>query len=522
MSIDIKFLKQLPDTFVQQQPTLAALKEMDIDGDDEITQVEAMAYLRSLRNGKTALSESEMVEKITYWEQIAESTRQVIETQTVSIKTLLNLDLHQRAKTKADYLIYQVDKNQDFNIDAKEIRSALISQNPELSEQELDLYVLLSLVKIQLQMTKTPESFISWLKMTAHGNWIAEYERGTKGWVDKNGRPYQGKPSRMNTLIHVLTYVPAHIFHPVDGWNNLWSHGPTTAYSWRRSVMEMANLRKIYREEAIYLFEKIWSEYPDAKVEEILKKMNEKGLQDRVNVLVHDLRILDWSPILQAKSPEEKGEALLYLVQKLLDGRSNILVVNGIWNSFCEHATTPDWNVNYHAAQSILEVLAEEKNDWPKNIKNRAEAAIKEMKKEGKFRYWKDANDFQDWIFAGAVELAITAGVFKVLKWVGGGIWGLTGARGTAWLASKGGNWAKVAEILGHTPPATASGTAEALTAGEKVWKAAGTTLRVFNKIFYVGYLGTSSVALNSKVTPQKKGSYEPDYSLKISLPENP
>jgi|GEM_PF-3611084 len=532
MRIDIRFLQRLPDAFIRQSDELSTLREADADGDGFITeeastfpnpgQQEASDFLRRLaRERGASLSPSQLAESsrelMAEFNRSADSIRSVVETQTVSVTPLADLNPARRRQIGADFLLDQVDG--DGNIG--------FSRNRVVDGSEMRL-TLASRLRPEFQPLRTL---------------LYESER------DLYANERLHREDAVPTLFHVLSYIPRHILQPlfegenvvdglITGWNYLWDNNPSalrtsesSPYSWRGGLDLMAERRHIRRIEAIQHFEEAVSRHPNEDAERTLSRLS----QDDQNILRQDLRISQLLRAIQAPNAQTRGQALVDLAQSAWEGRGSRFILEG---GLAEFFGTRWYDDNEVMATSIYTFLADPNNGYPDAIQDRAREGNAAFVGNGRSFlsnllpwHWGERwparqtrfNYIVDQLTALGIELLIARGVvsglrfvagriaWPILGWAGRGIWS-----GAVWSA---GRLAPYIPILSRIAPPVAEATAETATvaatetatvtavsgwraAGALAWRGLTATGRGLDRAFRYGTYAAGTLALNHAIRP--------------------
>lgn len=199
-----------------------------------------------------------------------------------------------------------------------------------------------------------------------------------------------------------------------------------------------------------------WVARPGEDLNTILGQMDRWENPQTVQQLRNDPFILNLEQNVRDRLPHDRGMAAVHLTNVLREGDWNVSIAGDRFamGSFSEFMATPWRNNNYISARSILTYLSTPSNSLPEEVRQVAAANLSDSLGNGRglmsnLLPWHWGEDWSDeagsfnTIWSESVSLGIeliaTRGLFRALRWGGAAIWGVTGGRVTAYIASQGG-----------------------------------------------------------------------------------
>ncbi|MBL7684569.1 MAG: hypothetical protein JNK65_00850 [Deltaproteobacteria bacterium] len=512
--INIRFLQQLPESFIESNPTLRTLREIDQDHNFNISSDEIEYH---------ALQEIQSIPSTS-----PQTRDQILNNLSASVERF-----HQLLSTTARRLTFASQRNGSFSLE-----SAYRTEADQRSENQRNV------IACDLDQNRRIDAseFALSLRLGRDEN-VSDFETLFRLLRQTDSTLYQTESNHQNdalpSLLHYVSYP------------RRWIWGQT----WREGIQEVAEQRHLRRMDAIRHFATVYESNPNRPFSDVLSTLESGGnesilnlfypeyetvtaetLREDARILREDLQIGSIINIADARTAETRGTALLNMAQTLRDGAWNTTRVgdrfSGILGlgagSISEWAALPWRNNNFIMARSLLQAV-QDSDSMTQSARAQARNAYTDSIGNGRgffsnvlnpFHWrenWSDESSSLNTIFsetaALGIELYATRGLFRGLGAGGSWAWRYTGARVAAGLAQRG--WLRTAALLGHPVEVAATeATATAAVAETATATARRSALRTLaGNVIRVGglpleYTGRAVRAVSQGITGSPSGTF--------------
>lgn len=410
MGIDVRFIQQLPSSFIDQdtqndQPGLFRfIRTADANHDGNLNRAEIRSALPREANQNEYNLDAMAQNAERDITQACEVIRNALQTGRINLNSHpLQFRLFEPRSTHSYRPEHQVPWTHP-TID--------INQNGEIDRNEL-LSELRNSVNPRFDLLETR------LRSTANGLHQMESHPEHRGIMN---------------LLNIGTWLPFQVI------------GASNVHSLHDQIRVYANARDEHRQVAIGHFMDDLREHPGHSVQDALGTLH----ATEAEILINDLQVQNWQSALNASTREGMIDAHLEMVETLMQGHFSTHTLSG--GAYLDELFTTPWrSENYAMANDLVTALenspnlSAEQRARVQNLRERIRstnlAGILELPRPDSL------NEIWDFTVSTAVEILILRGGFKIMK--AGRL-----ALGAA-LASRGLWAARIASFLGHVSAAT-------------------------------------------------------------------